>query len=72
MPHKLSFKNLREDERETRKSIILDSAVRLFNEKIFHQVGMRDIAAEAGISAATIYRYFPSRDDIIWKLCCRI
>ncbi len=65
MPGKSSFKDLREEEREMRKTIILDSAVKLFNEKVFHQVGMRDIAAEAGISAATIYRYFPSRDDII-------
>ena len=65
MQSKSSFKSLKEDERETRQTIILDSAVKLFNEQAFHQVGMRDIAAEAGISAATIYRYFPSRDDII-------
>ena len=60
-----SFKGLREEERELRKTIILDATVRLFREKGFHAVGMRDIAAVAGISAATIYRYFPSRDDII-------
>jgi len=60
-----SFKGLREGERELRKTIILDATVNLFKEKGFHAVGMRDIAAVAGISAATIYRYFPSRDDII-------
>ncbi len=63
-----SFKNLREGEREVRKTIILDATVQLFNEKGFHAVGMRDIAAVAGISAATIYRYFPSRDDIIVEI----
>lgn len=65
MPEHSSFKSLREGERELRKTIILDATVKLFNEKGFHAVGMRDIAALAGISAATIYRYFPSRDDII-------
>ncbi len=65
MPEYSSFKGLREDERELRKSIILDATVKLFKEKGFYAVGMRDIAAVAGISAATIYRYFPSRDDII-------
>lgn len=65
MPDKSSFKNLKQTERETRKGIILGAAIKLFNEKVMHKVGMRDIAAEAGISAATIYRYFDSRDDII-------
>ena len=65
MPEHSSFKGLREDERELRKTIILDATINLFKEKGFYSVGMRDIAAVAGISAATIYRYFPSRDDII-------
>ncbi|OQX63367.1 MAG: hypothetical protein B5M56_03425 [Desulfococcus sp. 4484_241] len=59
------FKNLRQNERELRKTIILDAAVKLFRDNVFNGVGMRDIAAEAGISPATIYRYFPSRDDIL-------
>ncbi|MBC2716684.1 MAG: helix-turn-helix transcriptional regulator [Desulfobacteraceae bacterium] len=36
----------------------------LFEEKSFHEIGMRDIAVKAGVSAASIYRYFPSRDDL--------
>lgn len=55
---------LREDEREVRKSLIINAAMKLFEEKSFHDIGMRDIAAEAGVSAASIYRYFPSRDDL--------
>ncbi len=55
---------LREDEREVRKSLIMEAAMTLFEEKLFHEIGMRDIAKEAGVSAATIYRYFPSRDDL--------
>ena len=63
-----SFKGLREGERELRKTVILDATIKLFKEKGFYAVGMRDIAAVAGISAATIYRYFPSRDDIIVEI----
>lgn len=59
-----TFQKLRKAERETRKNLILDAAMDLFSHKEFHKIGMRDIAKRAGISAAAIYRYFPSRDDI--------
>ncbi|RLC30034.1 MAG: TetR/AcrR family transcriptional regulator, partial [Deltaproteobacteria bacterium] len=52
MKEKSLFKNLRQNERELRKTIILDAAVKLFRDNVFNGVGMRDIAAEAGISPA--------------------
>jgi AcrR family transcriptional regulator len=61
---KSTFKQLREDEREVRKKLIIKAAKELFEEKSFHEIGMRDIAVKAGVSAASIYRYFPSRDDL--------
>ena len=61
---KSTFKQLREDEREVRKQLIIKAAMELFEEKSFHDIGMRDIAVKAGVSAASIYRYFPSRDDL--------
>lgn len=61
---KSTFKQLREDEREVRKQLIIEAAMELFEEKSFHDIGMRDIAVKAGVSAASIYRYFPSRDDL--------
>ncbi|MBF0227054.1 MAG: TetR/AcrR family transcriptional regulator [Desulfobacterales bacterium] len=64
MPYKTTFSRLKEDEREIRKNLIIESAMRLCTEKPFHDIGMRDIAKEAGVSAAAIYRYFPSRDDL--------
>lgn len=64
MPDRSTFMKLREDEREVRKSLIIAAAMKLFEEKSFHEIGMRDIASEAGVSAASIYRYFPSRDDL--------
>ncbi|NOY68766.1 MAG: TetR/AcrR family transcriptional regulator [Deltaproteobacteria bacterium] len=64
MPDKSTFEQLREDEREVRKQLIIKAAMELFAEKSFHEIGMRDIALKAGVSAASIYRYFPSRDDL--------
>ena len=55
---------MREQEREARKNIIIDAAVRLFANTPYNQVGMREIAAEAGLSAASIYRYFGDRDEL--------
>ena len=43
----------------------------LFSQKEFHKIGMRDIAKRAGISAAAIYRYFPSRDDVFVEALVR-
>ena len=66
-----TFQKLREEERETRKKLIIDAAMDLFGHKDFHKIGMRDIAKRAGISAAAIYRYFPSRDDVFVEALVR-
>lgn len=59
-----TFGNLRRQERESRRQIILDAAERVFGSKPFTQVTMREIAREAGISAASIYRYFPDQQSL--------
>lgn len=64
MKKRSTFLQLKESERSRRRNLILDAAMHLFASKSFHQIGMRDIADEAGISPASIYRYFSSRDDI--------
>ena len=66
-----TFQKLRKVERETRKNLIVDAALELFSQKEFHKIGMRDIAKRAGISAAAIYRYFPSRDDVFVEALVR-
>ncbi|HOP64597.1 MAG TPA: TetR/AcrR family transcriptional regulator [Spirochaetota bacterium] len=59
-----SFKSLKEKERETRRDIIIASAERVFSGKPFDRVSIRDIAREAGISHALIYRYFPDQQAL--------
>jgi AcrR family transcriptional regulator len=62
---------LRENEREARRNLIIDAAIRLFARTPCTQVGMRDIAAEAGMSAASIYRYFSDRDELFVQALLR-
>lgn len=55
------FEQLKKKEKLARKQIVIESALALFTKKPFFKIGMRDVAREAGISPATIYRYFPSQ-----------
>jgi len=50
---------------DARKEQIMDAAHRVFARKGFHQATMQDICAECELSPGAVYRYFPSKDDII-------
>jgi AcrR family transcriptional regulator len=43
------------------RSLVLESAERVFAERGYHASRMQDVAAEAGISLATLYARFPSK-----------
>lgn len=58
------FSKLKEGEREARKEILIDAALDLFGKKPFDEIGVRDIASAVGVSPASMYRYFPSREDL--------
>ena len=66
-----TLKRLREEEREARRNLIIDAAIRLFARMPFSQVGVRDIATEAGLSPASIYRYFENRDELFVEALLR-
>jgi AcrR family transcriptional regulator len=55
---------LREQEREVRRELILSAARKLFAEKDFRSVTVRQIAKEAGVSPGTIYRYYENLDEL--------
>lgn len=59
---------LKENEREVRRQLIIRAAKTLFSQNSFHEIGMRDIANEAGISVASLYQYFPSQDDLFVEI----
>ncbi|MGL4437758.1 MAG: TetR/AcrR family transcriptional regulator [Bosea sp. (in: a-proteobacteria)] len=50
---------------------ILNAAQSCFVRSGFHRATVQDVAAEAGMSAGNIYRYFSSKSAIIAGLCAR-
>ncbi len=60
----LTFDDLKEQERETRKELIVQVTQALLSEKNFKGVTIRDIAERVGVSPATLYRYYESLDEI--------
>jgi len=43
---------------------ILQAAVELFTERDFHQVLMEDVASRANVGKGTVYRYFPTKEEL--------
>ena len=64
MDNKSKFLKLKEGEREARREILIEATLDLFGKKPFDEIGVRDIAAAVGVSPASMYRYFPSREDL--------
>ena len=62
-----AFNKLRAEEREVRRQLIIEATLSLLEKKSFDEIGMRDIAAEAGISPASLYRYFPGQTDLLME-----
>ncbi|MDO6596103.1 TetR/AcrR family transcriptional regulator [Oceanihabitans sp. 2_MG-2023] len=53
---------------ETRKNEIITTAAKLFKEKGFSAVTMRDIATEMGIKAASLYNHINSKQEILKEI----
>ena len=65
----------KKEERILRKKLIIDSALSVFNRLGIDKTTMSEIASEAGFGKATLYYYYPSKDDVYseimvtgWKL----
>jgi len=59
-----TFSHLKDEAKLARQEIIIEAAKRVFAVKPFNKVNIRDIAGEAGISHASIYRYFPDQQSL--------
>lgn len=54
-----------DEHRQERRAQLLDAARRCFVRQGFHATSMKDVLAEAGMSAGAAYGYFSSKDEII-------
>ncbi|MDD4356000.1 MAG: TetR/AcrR family transcriptional regulator [Smithellaceae bacterium] len=53
---------------KSRKDRIMDAALRIFAEKSFQEATISEISKEAGVSEATIYEYFGTKEDLLFAI----
>jgi AcrR family transcriptional regulator len=53
---------------KARKEQILKAAGKVFAKKGFHEATISEIAREAGLSDATIYEYFPTKEELLFSI----
>jgi AcrR family transcriptional regulator len=56
---------LRERKKHRTTLALQDAAYRLFAQKGYHQTTVDDIAAAAGVSTRTYYRYYRNKEDVV-------
>jgi AcrR family transcriptional regulator len=49
----------------TKKELLLETALNLFNEHGFHNTGIDMVQSVSGVSKTTMYKYFKSKDELI-------
>lgn len=57
---------LRERKRQRTFTAIHESAMALFAERGYHDVTVAEIATAAGVSRATAFAYYPTKEDIVF------
>lgn len=60
------------DRRDQTRELVLDTALRLFDEHGYLGVRVADIAEQAGVSRATFYKHFSEREQILAELLERL
>jgi len=58
---------LRERKKERTRQLLADTARRLFSERGFEQVSVAEIARAAEVSPATVFNYFPNKEDLVYN-----
>ncbi len=57
---------LRERKKQRTWQLIADTAWRLFCERGFEEVPVAEVAREAEVSEATVFNYFPTKEDLVF------
>lgn len=55
--------------RDISKTLITDTALKLFAEQGYDKTSIRTIAETAGISLGLLYNYFKSKDELLVEIC---
>src|SRR5690348_5123031 len=58
---------LRERKKQRTRQQIADTARRLFSARGFDEVPVAEIAREAEVSEATVFNYFPTKEDLVFN-----
>jgi AcrR family transcriptional regulator len=57
---------LRERKKERTRRLIADTAWRLFADRGFEQVTVAEVARQAEVAVATVFNYFPTKEDLFF------
>ena len=57
---------------DEKQKLILEMSQKLFDEKGLHSTSIGDIVRECKISKSTFYKYFPTKESLIYELMLRL
>ena len=63
----MSELGLRERKKERTRQLLAETARRLFSQRGFEQVSVAEIARAAEVSEATVFNYFPTKEDLVYS-----
>jgi AcrR family transcriptional regulator len=58
---------LRDRKKQRTRQLLADTGRRLFSERGFEQVSVAEIARATEVSVATVFNYFPSKEDLVYS-----
>ncbi|MFF8309713.1 TetR/AcrR family transcriptional regulator [Streptomyces lydicus] len=58
----------RERKKAQTRQALSDAAVRLFTERGFENVGVREVAEAADVSLSTLFKHFPNKEALVFDL----
>jgi AcrR family transcriptional regulator len=61
----------RDDDKEARRSVMLDAAAALLASRQWATFTVSDLAARTGLSKATVFGYYATREALLLALCVR-
>ncbi|MTD30631.1 TetR/AcrR family transcriptional regulator [Planomicrobium sp. YIM 101495] len=61
----------RQENKEVQRRKIIEAARICFTEKGLADVQMKEVAQQAGVGVATVFRYFPKKDELIVAVATR-